>query len=52
MFKPEYILDNVTTFGHLETIKIIAAKLQRMGRSRATAYLMARTMIQATLNTI
>ena len=50
MFKPAYIIEDVALFGELETIKIIATKLQRMGRSRATAYLMAHTLVQTTLN--
>ncbi len=49
MFKPEYILDNVATFGIDETVKLIAAKFRRMGKGKAVAYTMAHMMVVETL---
>lgn len=49
MFKPEYILDNVALFGLDDTYVLIAAKFQRMGKSRELAYRMARELVLSTV---
>lgn len=49
MFKPEYILDNVATFGLADTMAIVSSKFQRLGKSKSMADKMAYLLV---LNTV
>ena len=48
MFKPEYILDNVATFGYWETVEIVKKKFQRMGKDARIALIMANELVANT----
>lgn len=50
MFKPEYILEDVATFGMLETVELMQAKFMRLGKARRLAYRMAYDLVLATLD--
>jgi hypothetical protein len=50
MFKPEYIMDNINTFGVYDTVTIITDKLVRSGFSRNTARNMSRKLVLTTWN--
>jgi hypothetical protein len=49
MFKLEMILEDVALFGLEDTIKLVAAKFRRMGKSRMIANKMAYLLV---LNTV
>jgi hypothetical protein len=49
MFKPEYILEDVALFGLAETMRLVAAKFKRMGKTTAVANTMAYHLV---LNTV
>ena len=49
MFKPEYILDNVALFGYYETIALVKAKFQRLGKGAKIAQLMATELVSQTV---
>ena len=48
MFKPEYIRDNIRTFGYYDAYMLIVKRLKRMGKADNVAHAMATALIEST----
>lgn len=49
MLKPAFILEDVAVFGLDETIKLVAKRFVRLGKTSHIAHEMARTLVLATV---